>query len=223
MNTPWPQSWIAALLMVVLAALAAPVLADPPARVMQLSHASGSVSFQPYPSDDWLRATPNRPLVPGDALWVDEGARAELRTTGAALRLREHTSVALLNLDDRTAQLRLSQGTLILSVRRLGAGQVIEIDTPNLAFRPDRPGLYRIDVAPDGEWTEVTTRRGAAAPLVTAAPSCWRRAAACASTARTWATTSASRWRRSTSSTAGAWSATGAGHARWRRATSRRT
>ena len=162
MNKRWPQSCVAALLVAMLGALAAPAQADPPSRVMQLSHASGSVSFQPSASDDWLRATPNRPLVPGDALWVDDGARAELRTTGAALRLREHTSVELLNLDDRIAQVRLSQGTLILSIRRLGAGQVIEIDTPNLAFRPDRPGLYRIDVAPGGEWTDVTTRRGVA-------------------------------------------------------------
>jgi len=162
MNKLWPQSWIAALLLAVLGALARPAWADPPSRVMQLSHASGSVSFQPASTDDWLRATPNRPLVPGDALWLDDGARAELRTTGAALRLREHTGVEVLAMDDRIAQLRLSQGTLILSVRRIGAGQAIEIDTPNLAFRPDRPGVYRIDVPASGEWTDVTMRRGAA-------------------------------------------------------------
>ena len=162
MNQLWPQSWVAALLVAVLAAVGAPAWADPPYRVMQLAHASGSVSFQPASTDEWLRATPNRPLVPGDALWVDGGARAELRTTGTALRLHENTSVELLNLDDRIAQLRLSQGTLILSVRRIGAGQVIEIDTPNLAFRPARPGLYRIEVAPSGEWTDVAMRRGAA-------------------------------------------------------------
>jgi hypothetical protein len=166
MNKLWPRSWGAAMLVALVATLAAavgaPARADPPYRVMQLAHASGSVSFQPSSTDEWLRATPNRPLVPGDALWVDEGARAELRTTGTALRLHGNTSVELLNLDDRIAQLRLSQGTLILSVRRMTAGQVIEIDTPNLAFRPDRPGLYRIDVAPSGEWTDVAMRRGAA-------------------------------------------------------------
>ena len=51
----------------------------------------------------------------------------------------------MLNLDDRIAQLQLTQGTLNVRVRRLDPNQVFEVDTPNLAFTVRQPGEYRID------------------------------------------------------------------------------
>ena len=54
------------------------------------------------------------------------------------------TSMGILNLDDRTAQLQLTQGTLGVRVRRLEPDQVFEVDTPNLAFTLRQPGAYRI-------------------------------------------------------------------------------
>ncbi|MEO7391015.1 MAG: DUF6600 domain-containing protein [Ramlibacter sp.] len=137
-------------------------LADPPSRVARLSYLGGNASFSPGGERDWGRATINRPLVTGDRLWVERGARAELQLGAAAIRVSGSTSLTLLNLDDRTVQVELAQGTLNIRVRKLDRGQVFEIDTPNLAFSIRRPGSYRIEVDPDGEATAVTVRSGQA-------------------------------------------------------------
>ena len=84
------------------------------------------------------------------------------RSARAVIRLGAATSVTLLNLDDRVAQLQLAQGTLNVRVRRLDPDQVVEIDTPNLAYVIRRPGQYRVSVDPDGNATEVRTSNGQA-------------------------------------------------------------
>jgi hypothetical protein len=136
--------------------------ADPPTRVARLGYISGAVSFSPAGEDDWLRATMNRPLITGDRLWVDAGARAEVQVGSAVIRMSGSTSVMLLNLEDRVAQLQLGQGTLNVRVRRLGPQEVFEIATPNLAYSIRRPGEYRIDVDPAGDTTAVVVRSGQA-------------------------------------------------------------
>ena len=84
--------------------------ADPPARVARLGYISGAVSFSPAGEDDWVEARINRPLITGDRLWVDAGARAELQVGSAVFRMGGGTSVTLLNLDNRVAQLQVSAG-----------------------------------------------------------------------------------------------------------------
>jgi hypothetical protein len=136
--------------------------AEPPMRAARLGYIDGTVSFSPAGEDNWLRAVVNRPLTSGDRLWVDAGSRAELQVGGAAIRLGAATSVTLLNLDDRIAQLQLSQGTLKVRVRRLGPNQVFEVDTPNLAFVMSRAGEYRIEVDTNGDATAVRVQSGRA-------------------------------------------------------------
>ncbi len=134
--------------------------ADPPSRVARLGYLSGPVSFSPAGENDWVEAGLNRPLTSGDRLWADRGARAEVQLGGAVLRMSADTALAVLNLDDRTTQLQLTQGVLNLRVRRLPANQVFEIDTPNLAFTLRRPGQYRISVDADGNTTTILVRQG---------------------------------------------------------------
>ncbi len=134
--------------------------ADPPSRVARLGYTNGAVSFSPAGENDWVLATVNRPLTTGDRLWADASARAELQVGGAMIRMGGDTGVSVLNLDDKIAQLQLSQGTLNIRVRRLGPDQVFEVDTPNLAFTMRQPGEYRISVDPDGNATDVVVRRG---------------------------------------------------------------
>jgi len=136
--------------------------ADPPSRVARVGYLSGPVTFSPGGEDDWVAISLNRPLVTGDRVWADRGARAELQTGAAAIRLGEFTSVTLLNLDDRVAQFELAQGAMSIRVRRLDPGEVLEIDTPNVAFVISRPGEYRIGVDADGDSTWVHTRTGQA-------------------------------------------------------------
>ena len=133
---------------------------DPPGRVARLNHFSGTVTFSPVGTDDWLRAHVNRPLVAGDRVWAEPGARAELHIDSTAVRLDGGTSLGFPRFDDEVAQLKLTRGTLNLHVRTLAPGQAYEVDTPNLAFSVQEPGNYRIDVAPDGGLTTVTVRDG---------------------------------------------------------------
>ena len=133
---------------------------DPPSRVARLSYADGNVSFNPGGTDDWVSAVVNRPIISGDKLWTDIGSRAELHIGSAAIRLSSNTGFSFLNLDDRTAQIRLTEGTLTVRVRRLDQDETFEIDTPNLAFSILRTGNYKINVNENGDTTVVTVRDG---------------------------------------------------------------
>ncbi|CAJ0719284.1 hypothetical protein LMG6871_02773 [Ralstonia edaphis] len=138
----------------------AAMAADPASRVARLSDFSGTVSFAPAGSDDWAGASLNRPLTTGDRLWSDQGSHSELHVGSTALRLGQNTGATLVDLDDRNTQVKLTQGALSVRVRSLPPDQTIEIDTPNLAFTPQAPGEYRLDVAPDGSSTTVTVWHG---------------------------------------------------------------
>lgn len=68
----------------------------------------------------------------------------------------------LLNLDDRFAQIELSEGVVGLRIDEWGEGETYEVATANLAFVSAMPGSYRLDIAPDGRSTQVTVFAGAA-------------------------------------------------------------
>jgi hypothetical protein len=175
----WCTKWLAALAAILaLVLLAAPCRSlaqgqpsyqdqpggddqdDPPTRAARLSYTNGAVSFAPAGSDEWVDAVVNRPMTTGDKLWTDRGARAELRVDAYAIRLGQMTGFSFLNLDDRTVQIRLTEGAVNVRVRRLDQDQTLEIDTPNIAFNVLRPGSYRISVNENGDATIVNVRDG---------------------------------------------------------------
>lgn len=133
---------------------------DPPGRVARLNFSSGSVSFQPGGEGDWLTAVQNRPLTTGDNLWSDKDSRAELHIGSTAIRMDSETSLSFLDLDDRTIQLKLSLGAIEFRVRHIDDGDLVEVDTPNLAFTIQHPGQYRVDVNSDGTQTLATVWQG---------------------------------------------------------------
>ena len=151
---------LAALFAILQAPLAAAQDTDPPGRVARMNFSQGSVSFQSGGEGDWVTAVPNRPLTTGDNLWADQNSRAELHVGSTVLRMNSETSLTFLDLDDRTTQLRVSLGTLLLRVRHLDDGDTFEVDTPNLAFDVQTPGEYRIDVNGDGNQTTATVWSG---------------------------------------------------------------
>ncbi len=132
--------------------------ADPPTRTVRLGYTTGEVSFLAGGANDWVQASPNRPLWMGDRVWTAAGARAELKTGNAALRLAPETSLSIVAFDDQAAQYEVNQGTVRLRVRSLDRDEAIEIDTPNLAFSIRSAGDYRIDV--DSDTTTVAVYRG---------------------------------------------------------------
>ena len=159
--------WLSATLLVALATVALPQQAaaqdqqdDPPGRVARLGYMQGSVSFQPAGESEWVQAVANRPMTTGDKLWADKDSRAELQLGSAVIRLDANTGFSFLNLDDRTAQIQLTSGSLNISVRRLDRDDVFEIDTPNQAFSVTRPGSYRVEASEDGNYTVVSVRQG---------------------------------------------------------------
>ena len=133
---------------------------DPPARVARMNYAQGQVSFQPGGEGDWVEAVPNRPLTTNDNLWTDRDSRAELHIGSTAIRVASETSLTFLELDDSTVQLRLAQGSTLIRVRHLDDEDNMEIDTPNIAFRIQRQGEFRVDVNPDGRSTTIEAFQG---------------------------------------------------------------
>jgi uncharacterized protein DUF6600 len=143
-------------------AAANPAAADPPERVARMSYLTGSVSFRPSTADEWMVATVNYPLTIGDHLWTDRGSKAELDLGSIFVRLAPGTEFSVVNLDDRLAQLRMTQGAATVRVTRFDSEDAIEIDTPIGAVSLLQPGFYRIDVDESGETARVTVRSGEA-------------------------------------------------------------
>ena len=133
---------------------------DPPSRVARLGYLQGSLSFAPSGANDWVEAERNRPLVTGDKLWADAGARAEIDLGSASVRLDQRSALDFLNLNDQIAQLELTQGDVEVDVRRIRRDESYEVDTPTLAFVADRVGDYRIDVDAQNNATTVVALRG---------------------------------------------------------------
>jgi hypothetical protein len=134
--------------------------ADPPSRVARLAYLQGSVSFQPAGESEWVEAAQNRPMTTGDQIWADKDSRAELSLGSAVIDLNSSTGISFLNLDDRTAQIKLSSGSINVRVRHLGRDDVFEIDTPNQAFSIFQPGRYRVEASEDGSYSVVSIRQG---------------------------------------------------------------
>lgn len=145
-----------------LALACAQALADPPVRVARLAYLRGAISFSPAGTDDWALASLNRPLIAGDRVWTEPGARDELQLGGVAVRMDGGTLLSILTLDDRALQVQLPQGTLNVRVRPGPAAGTVEVDTPNLALTIDQPGHYRVSVDPSGNTTTVRVDDGQA-------------------------------------------------------------
>ena len=162
----WPVSAVLLSLGVLILGAAARTRAqeeaDPPGRVARLEYLQGEVSFRPASVDDWTEADRNYPLTTGDRLWTDRDSRGELQIGGSVVRLGAETAFSFLNLDDRTAQMRLADGRIYVRVDQLEQDEVVEVDTPNAAVSLLQPGFYRIDIDPDTDETVVTVRRGEA-------------------------------------------------------------
>jgi uncharacterized membrane protein YgcG len=127
--------------------------------VARISLINGDVSVLRGDAGEWVAAAMNGPMVDGDHLLTGPAARAEIQFDRATfLRLGTDTEVRLANLEDSHYQIELFRGTVTLSVIRDSQGQV-EVDTPNLAFRPAQRGMCRISVTDDG-MSEVTVRAG---------------------------------------------------------------
>ena len=132
----------------------------PPAIVGRMDNFAGEVGLLPAGSQTWIAASLNRPISIGDRLWVPQGGRAEVLAGPNAVRIGPASAVNVLDLREGDMQISLSQGTVELRVRELGAQQRVEVDTPNLALQLEGAGNVRLDVDPFADTTTVTLRDG---------------------------------------------------------------
>jgi hypothetical protein len=163
-RTPSLLPWLAVLALCCLLAPAwAQDASDPPARVAYVSERQGSVVFAPQGEEEWQDLPANRPLTPGDRLWTDAGARAELQLGTATLHVNSQAHLGLSDLDEHAAQFMLQQGSINAHVREVVAGENFEVDTPNVAVRALQRSDFRVDVDPQAQQTRVIVRSGVVA------------------------------------------------------------
>ncbi len=121
----------------------------------------GDVSSKRGDSGDWVAVTINTPLVRTDTIATASASRTEIELDHAnLLRVADDTEVRIADLSRSNIQLQLSKGLITLTVDG-GNEAEVEINTPNVAIRPLKEGVYRIQVKPNSE-TEVMVRKGEA-------------------------------------------------------------
>jgi len=168
--SPGVRKVIIGLAALVLAALPFVARADDdlPGRVGRVAEFAGQLFLAPQDrATEWAPVGINYPITSGDNLWVSGDGRAEIDYGGGQFRFAGDTNLNVARLDDRQLALFIAQGRLIVRVRVLDAGDVTRIDTPNTQVTLTRPGLYRIDVLPDGQGTTVSVREGEALVALT--------------------------------------------------------
>jgi hypothetical protein len=134
-----------------------------PARVGRVADFAGQVYLAPADrTGEWVPIDLNYPIAAGDSLWISGEGRAEVDFGGGQFRLAGDTNVHVSRLDEREFSLFVAQGRVIVRIRVLDAGEEARVDTPNSQVLLAHPGLYRIDVAADGQETTVVVREGEA-------------------------------------------------------------
>jgi hypothetical protein len=132
------------------------------AGAARVSFIHGDLSTQHSDSSEWVAATLNTPVVNGDHISTGKRSRAEIQLDHAnVLRMSDESTANVVNLSRTQIQLQVGQGLVNYDVLR-GNEANVEIDTPNVAIRPQmNEGSYRITVNSDGE-TLVDVRKGSA-------------------------------------------------------------
>jgi hypothetical protein len=134
---------------------------DDRSGVARVSLIHGDVSMQRGDSEDWAAASINTPLVRGDQVATGERSRMEVQLDYAnILRLSSSSQAKIADLTRTRIQIQLAQGYANYTVFK-GSEADVEIDTPNVAVRPLKPGRYRVQVNSDYE-TDVIVRDGEA-------------------------------------------------------------
>jgi len=133
----------------------------PAPDVARISLIHGDVSMARGDTGEWSSTTVNAPLVQGDQVATGEGARAEVQLDFAnILRLAARSQAKIADLTRTRIQVQVAQGYANYTVVK-GNEADVEIDSPNVAVRPLRPGRYRMQVISDSE-TNVIVRDGEA-------------------------------------------------------------
>jgi hypothetical protein len=134
---------------------------QPQPGVARLSFVHGDVSQQRGDNGQWVAATLNTPVEPGDRVSTGQDARAELQLDYAnVLRMSNNVTANVTTLTRNKIQIQVGQGLTTYSVLR-GSEADSEVDTPNASVHPLGEGNFRILVNSNAE-TQVIVRSGSA-------------------------------------------------------------
>ena len=146
MLKPLHRLFLAVLLLAAWPALAQ---SDPPSRVGRLSHLEGEVGFKVDRNDQGGAATLNWPVSSGAILDSGRQGRAEIWIGSTAYRINRDSEVEYPVVDDRRVDVRLSGGSLAVTVLDRDQADDVDVMTPDGNVRFLTPGRYRINVYTD--------------------------------------------------------------------------
>lgn len=123
------------------------------ARVARISFLSGEAKIRRAGIEDWETATLNLPLVEGDEIATDAGARVEIQfDKNSHARLAENAFLKVVTLRDEAVALSLSLGTMSVRLRSFDKeSSSFEIDAPKTTVAIQKSGTYRIDAGREGD------------------------------------------------------------------------
>ena len=120
---------------------------DVTARVARVSLLQGEAKIKHADFDDWELVASNMPIVEGDEIVTEGGARLEIQFDSFShLRLAEDSTLKVETLQDNGVALSLSQGTMSVRITQFDkANSYFEIDAPKTTVAIQQAGRYRID------------------------------------------------------------------------------
>lgn len=140
---------------------AAPKSEGPAPAVARISLIYGDVTKQRGDAGEWGATSINAPLVLGDQVATGDKSRTEIQLDYANfLRIAARSQVKIADLTRTRIQVQVAQGYTSYTMVKGGEAEV-EIDSPNVAVHPLKPGRYRVQVNSDSE-TDVIVREGEA-------------------------------------------------------------
>ncbi|MBS1145528.1 MAG: hypothetical protein H6R14_2934 [Proteobacteria bacterium] len=150
------------ILLVLSLVLALPAMAqnDPPARVGRLAYFENQVDFRVDRNEQPGPATLNWPISSGAVLETGQRGRAEVWIGSTAYRLADDSQVEFPVVDDSRVDVRLTAGTLAISILDRDQADDVIVATPEGNIRFLTPGRYRIDVM--GDHSELSVQAGRA-------------------------------------------------------------
>ncbi|HEU4438721.1 MAG TPA: DUF6600 domain-containing protein [Methylomirabilota bacterium] len=140
---------------------------SPEATPPRISYLHGEVSFWRPGAQDWVPASLNMPLAPGDILYAGPAGNVEVQIGPRAFaRAAYGAQLGLDNQEPDFVQLRATSGYVAVDLRELPAGHAVELGTPGAAFTMERAGYYHAEVGADA--TTFRTHRGGTATMTPA-------------------------------------------------------
>jgi hypothetical protein len=157
MNSRFFYPWILLTVGSVLLALPGKAQDYSRIRIVRLSFVEGTVQYQ-RPGEDWQDAKLNLPIQEGFSLRTADGFAEVEFEDSMAIRLATNSTLEFtgLALQDggRTTQLKLPQGTAIISAKPR-RGDTVSITASDLTVKLPRTGRFRVDASPTASWVTV--------------------------------------------------------------------